>query len=248
AIFSHAGIWCWASPPQTGNFVPEGESAPDGVHSSRVMPVLSRRVETSYAINTEDDPSFYKCAQLLEKHVQSLKGFNKYKKDRRHWQEGDTPFSRRRFIFSSRLVVRTSPMNTKEGPPPLPPYKLHPWLQDALKAQKYQIWMANPEMPAILDLVDGKLEMLKPTTSRYFKNGDIVWFSFALSFDVNSANWMPEFKPLDFIRVGALPWASDSSTDFNAAESVGSAYQSLPLGAVSLLDGEFLLGQAGILG
>ncbi|KAJ7476316.1 hypothetical protein B0H11DRAFT_1727375, partial [Mycena galericulata] len=240
AIFSHAGVWCWASPPQTGNFVPEGESAPEGIHSSRIQPVLSRKIETSYAINTEDDPSFYESARILEDYATSLQGFNKHKKDRRNWQEGKTEFSRRRFIFSSRLVVRRSPLNSKEGAPPPLLYQLPPWLQAALDAQRYPVWMANPEMPAILDYEGGKLKMLKPTSHRYFDNGDIVWFSFALSFDVNSNNWMPEYKPLDFIRVGVLPESSNTRDDYTVAPLVGEAYRSLSTGTVVPFDGLFL--------
>ncbi|KAJ6579171.1 hypothetical protein DFH09DRAFT_839677, partial [Mycena vulgaris] len=204
AIFSHAGLWCWASPPDTGNFVPEGEGSPEGVNSSRILPMLCKKLETSYAFNTEEDPSFYNGARILEDHALSLKGFNRHKKPRRTWQLGLTDYQRRRLILSSRLVIRRSPLNSTEGGAMLPSYRLHPWLDDALKAQKFPVWMANPEMPAIMDYEDGKLKMLKPTSHRYFDNGDIVWFSFALSFDVNASNWMPEYKPLDFIRVGTL--------------------------------------------
>ncbi|KAJ7730780.1 hypothetical protein B0H16DRAFT_1329805, partial [Mycena metata] len=239
AIFSHAGIWSWASPPQTGNFVPEGEVPPEGIHASRIMPVLSKKIETSYAFNTEDEPSFYDCAKIFENHALGLKDFNKWNKDRRTWQLGDTAFARRRFILSSRLVLRRTPAKMKEAMAPLP-YQLHPWLADAIQAQKYQMWMANPEMPAILEYDAGKLQMLKPTTNRYFESGDIVWFSFALSFDVNSNNWMPEYKPLDFIRVGNLPQSSEGS-DYSLAESVGSAYQSLTSGSATLYDGTSMI-------
>ncbi|KAJ7665239.1 hypothetical protein DFH06DRAFT_1127576 [Mycena polygramma] len=241
AIFAHAGVWCWASPPQTGNFVPEGETAPEGVHPSRIMAVLSKKVETSYTFNTEDDPSFYNSAQILEEHAKGLKGFNKYNKTRRSWQEGITDYSRRRFIFSSRLVIRRTPHNSKAGSEASLPPDLHPWLQDALRAQRYQIWIPNPEMPAILNFDDGKLEALKPTDSRYFENGDLVWFSFALSFDVNSNNWMPEYKPLDFIRVGNLPISSESRYDYFVDEAVGSAYKSLSAGKTVLLDDDELV-------
>ncbi|KAJ7815295.1 hypothetical protein B0H13DRAFT_1924265 [Mycena leptocephala] len=236
AIFSHASVWCWASPPQTGNFVPEGEVAPDGVHSSRILPELSKKIETSYAFNTQDDPGFYMSARILEDHATSIKGFNKYKKRRRSWQQGETDYARRRFIFSARLVIRKNPHNAKDGPAPVPPYQLHPWIKDALDAQRFQIWMPNPEMPSILDYDEGKLQMLKPTTSQYFKNGDIVWFSFALSFDINANNWMPEYKPLDFVRVGSLPVSSESRMEYSAADFVGSAYQSLSTGSASVLD------------
>ena len=36
AVLSHAGIWAWASPLQTGNFVPEGQTAPEGIPEGRM--------------------------------------------------------------------------------------------------------------------------------------------------------------------------------------------------------------------
>ncbi|KAJ7629946.1 hypothetical protein DFH06DRAFT_1005506, partial [Mycena polygramma] len=205
AIFYHVALWAWASPPNTGNFVPEGESAPEGVHPSRATSTLSRFAETSYAINTEEDDSFYINAKATNSihYVQKLPGWNKYKKIRRNWQECDSEFTRRRFIFSSRLVTYRTPMNSKEGEEQTLRYKLHPWIQQALSTQK--TFIANPEMPAIVDYDNGRLKMLRPTDSRYFNSGDIVWFSFALTFEFTNTNWMPEYKPTDFVRVGNLP-------------------------------------------
>ncbi|KAJ7135562.1 hypothetical protein C8R44DRAFT_609472, partial [Mycena epipterygia] len=197
AIFHYAALWSWASPPETGNFVPEGEDPPEGAHP---IPVLSRFLEASYAINTTEDPSFYDAARAKE-HVTGLENFNKYKRPRRAWQEGETEYTRARFIMAARLLVKRTPYNSKETHLP---YKLHPWLQNALEGQSPATWLPNPERPAILEYVNGQLKMLKPTHHQYFNSGDVVWFSFALSFDVNANNWAPEYKPLDFIRVGSL--------------------------------------------
>ncbi|KAJ7773133.1 hypothetical protein B0H16DRAFT_1450979 [Mycena metata] len=242
AIFHHAGVWMWASPPYTGNLVPDGESAPEGVPQGRMfltvavlslrVSVLDRRAETSYCINTQDDPSFYTAARAVEDYVTSLEDFNKHKRARRPWQRGESEFTRRRFILASRLVVRRTPHNTKDGAPYSAPYTLHPWLEDTLKAQTTPTWVPNPEIPSIIDYVDGKLNMLKPTTNRYFEAGDIVWFSFALTFEINANNWMPEYKPLDFVRVGKLSAPSDTRGE----DEVGSAYQSLTEGNVTMLD------------
>ncbi|KAJ7197890.1 hypothetical protein C8J57DRAFT_1487629 [Mycena rebaudengoi] len=237
AIFFYAAIWAWASPPDTGNFVPEGESAPQGVLEARIAPTLSNRCEISYAINTEDDPSFYALARIMEGHVTEIKAFNKYKKPRRAWQDGESEYNRRRFVLTSRLVVRRTPHNTMDGEQYSVPYDLHPWVADALNAQKYPLWLPNPELPAILEYSEGKLKMIKPTSHRYFDSGDIVWFSFALTFDVNTNNWMPEYKPLDFIRVGRITGSSDTRGEYSASTEVGSAYRSLVAGDAQLLDG-----------
>ncbi|KAJ6501441.1 hypothetical protein C8R47DRAFT_970346 [Mycena vitilis] len=235
AIFHHAGVWSWAGPPMTGNFVPEGEIAPAGVFEGRITPTLSRRAEVSYAFNTQEDPSFYDAARAVEDHVSGLPDFNKYKKERRTWQDGNTEHSRRRFVFAARLVIRKTPYNAKEGAPYAAPYELHPWIDAALKAQKYTYWIPNPDMPTILDYTNGGLNVVKPENHLYFDNGDIVWFSFALTFEVNPTNWMPEFKPLDFIRVGRLLESSDSRAEYSVEAEVGAAYRSLTEGNVTLL-------------
>ncbi|KAJ7458381.1 hypothetical protein B0H11DRAFT_2243079 [Mycena galericulata] len=143
---------------------------------------------------------------------------------------------RRRFVFSSRLVTRKTPYNAKDGEPYAAPYPLHPWLSEALNAQKSPFWIPSPDMPSIMEFSDHKLTMLRPDSHRYFASGDIVWFSFALTFEVTSDNWMPEYKPLDFIRVGSLPETQDSSAYNTLEEEVGAAYQSLTTGNVTLLD------------
>ncbi|KAJ7490407.1 hypothetical protein B0H11DRAFT_1681587, partial [Mycena galericulata] len=203
AVFHHAALWSWASPPETGNFVPEGESAPEGTFAPRMCVAYMFRF-ASYAINTEEDSSFYDGAKarIIEKYVTNNPEFNKHKKRRRGWQDGTSDFARRRFIFAARLVVRRTPYNSRQGEDINLPYKLHPWLEAAIASQKHQVFMANPEMPTILEYENQRLKLLRPTHYRYFQNGDVVWFSFALSFDINNSNWMPEFKPLDFVRVG----------------------------------------------
>ena len=150
---------------------------------------------------------------------------------------GENEYTRRRFLFASRLVIRKTPYNTKDGEPYAAPYPLHPWIDAALKRQKYPYWIPNPDLPSILDYVDGRLNLLRPDTNQYFENGDIVWYSFALTFDVNTNNWMPEYKPLDFIRVGRLTEASDIRGEYSVEAEVGAAYQSLTVGNVTLLDG-----------
>ncbi|KAJ6510107.1 hypothetical protein C8R47DRAFT_1208151 [Mycena vitilis] len=237
AIFFHAGVWAWASPPASGNFVPEGEVAPPGAFEGKITPYLGRRAETNYAINTQYDASFHVAARAMEDHVIRREGFNKYKKPRRTWQNGETEYSRRRFIFASRLVIRKSPYNTKDGANPnAAPLTVHPWILNALKTQKYPNWVPNPDRPSIHDYVDGKLERLEPETSRYFDSGDIVWFSFALTFEINGDNWAPEYKPLDFIRVGHLDESPDTRAEYTMEAEVGSAYKSLTPGSVTLLD------------
>ncbi|KAJ7154308.1 hypothetical protein C8R43DRAFT_1126390 [Mycena crocata] len=239
AIFTHAGLWLWASPPHTGNYVPPGEAAPPGVYENRIADRLNIRAETSYAFNTRQDPSFYAAARLVENHLIWQDGFNKLMKPRRNWQIGETEEGRQRFILSARLVIRKTPYNMKDVKNPYKaPYKLHPWVDAALNEQEWPYWIPNPDMPSIVDYVDGKLNMVKPENNRYFDANDIVWFSFALTFDFSGNFWMPEYKPLDFVRVGKLSVPPESRGEYSIEAEVGAAYRSLTEGIVALLEDE----------
>ncbi|KAJ7178784.1 hypothetical protein C8R43DRAFT_942384 [Mycena crocata] len=234
AIFCHAAVWAWSSPPETGNFVPDGEVAPEGSREGNITSVLDYTAEISYALNTAEDPSFYTAARLLEDHVTSQANFNRYKKPRRQWQEGLSIPTRRRFVFTSRLVVYKNLYNTKDGQPLTTSYKLHPWIDSNVRQSSE--WIPNPDRPSIVDFVDGKLNILKPVNYRYFDRGDIVWFSFALVYVVRQSNWQPEFKPLDFVRVGRLPASSQTRVEYSVEDEVGAAYRSFSDGSVTLFE------------
>ncbi|KAJ7603538.1 hypothetical protein DFH06DRAFT_1151810 [Mycena polygramma] len=233
AIFHHAGIWAYASPPGSGNFVPPGEVAPPGTYEGRITPYLGRRAETSYAINTENDESFHDAAQIVEDHVVAHKDFNKYNKPRRSWQNGS---NRRRFVFASRLVIRKTPYNTKDGKPRAPQFPVHPWVEKTLKELNYTNWVPNPDIPRLHDYVEGKLDVVHPEDSRYFSRGDVVWFSFALTFEIDGDSYYPEFKPLDFIRVVHGDASPETRAEYTMEAEVGGAYQSLTSGNITLLD------------
>ncbi|KAJ7186930.1 hypothetical protein C8R46DRAFT_1206917 [Mycena filopes] len=236
AIFFHAGVWAWGSPPSSGNLVPEGESCPSGVFDYRVTRFLGRRAEANYTINTQEDTSFHDAARVMEDHITAQEGFNKYNKPRRTWQDGTSDYSKRQFIFASRLVIRKNPYTSKDGPLKAPHYPVHPWVQNAVNAQKSMRWIPNPDMPGLHDYVDGKLTLIHPEDNHYFNSGDIVWFSFALTYEIEGDNWAPEYKPLDFIRVGRLEDPPDTNAEYTLAMELGSAYPALAAGTVALLD------------
>ncbi|KAJ7750550.1 hypothetical protein B0H16DRAFT_1460656 [Mycena metata] len=237
AVFYFAGLWLWGSPPETGNFVPDGETVPDGVPQGRVSNYLTPYIETSYAFNTEYDPSFYTIARAsldLEAHLTSNPDFNKNKSPRRSWQDGVDEFTRNRFIIAARLLIQRNAWNSKPGVERSLPYKLHPWLRTALEGQT--AYLPNPEVPAIVDYVDGRLTMLRPSSSDYFRRGDIVWFSFTVAYQLNTRYWEAKYRPLDFVRVGHVELPVDSRPMWKDPEDLGSIYQSFTSGAVSLMD------------
>lgn len=97
--------------------------------------------------------------------------------------------------------------------------------------------VANPELPTILEYVNGQLKKLTPEDCHYFRSGDIVWFSFTLTFDFNASSWMPQYKPLDFVRVGNVSITPNSTEEYSVAREIGSSFHSLDSGPVMLSDG-----------
>ncbi|KAJ7106081.1 hypothetical protein C8R43DRAFT_963517 [Mycena crocata] len=200
AIFCYAGVWLQASPPQSGNFVPPGESSPPGLPEGRITSVLDYTAELSYTIDTSQDPSFYDAARIMEDHVTSQPNFNLHNKPRRSWQEARTDMR----------------INSILG-----------WNQHCLPKRKTNDTQSRP---AVYRRLYGRT---------YFAANDIVWFSFALTYNISSSSWQPNFKPLDFIRVGRLSTQPKVETvvEHSVEQEVGAAYQALSEGNVVLLEG-----------
>ncbi|KAJ7783131.1 hypothetical protein B0H16DRAFT_1682386 [Mycena metata] len=239
AIFFHVALWAYGGPPGSGNFVPEGETSPPGLFVNKIITYVGRRAETTYTIHTVDDQSFYHASRIMEGYVTAQEEFNKYKKPRRTWQDGNSDFARRRFVFASRLFLLKTPytsMDTSFAASTASPYPLHPWVTKAANDSKNAKWIVNPDAPGLYDLVDGKISLIEPKDHRYFRNGDIVWFSFALTFELDGDEWGPEFKPLNFIRVGHMEEPPESRGEYTVESEVGPDYRSLTTGNVTLLD------------
>ncbi|KDR72125.1 hypothetical protein GALMADRAFT_18164, partial [Galerina marginata CBS 339.88] len=198
AILAHAGLWSWNSDLRSGNFVPPGRKAPEGLPDSRMQTEISYKCEISYTIETSIDDSIYVLLKALEGHVCSQKNFNRSNRERRKWQDGT---DRHRFVMSSKMLVKKSPFNTAQGSPLNTPYEIHPWVLEALNEQSEQLYIANPESPRYLDRQGEVLVDLFDSEESGFRRGDIVWFSFKLGFYVNRDHWAPEIIPTAFIRV-----------------------------------------------
>ncbi|KAJ7157064.1 hypothetical protein C8R43DRAFT_883382, partial [Mycena crocata] len=237
AVFYHVGVWMWAGPPDTGNYVPVDEAAPPGLSEGRITNEIGFKCETSYTIDTSEDQSFYDAARIVEDHVTGLENFNRNKKPRRNWQDLHNEYARKRFILSARLFIYKTPYNSKEGQLYHAPYKLHPWVDAGLRAQKDPEWIPNPDKPSIADYIDGNINILKPTTYQYFSKGDIVRFSFVVVFGIQTNYWQPDFKPLEFVRVGRITGSSENRVEHSVEDEVEAAYQSLTAGNVVLLEG-----------
>ncbi|PPR03128.1 hypothetical protein CVT26_004662 [Gymnopilus dilepis] len=191
AIFVHAALWLSSSDLYTGNFVPKGEEAPDRVMESRIQDTPNFKCDISYVLNTDYESSIYTNLEHFEDYIKTVDGFNRAKRPRSRWQDGNTTKSV--YTISSKLFVK------KAAKPRKPDFEPHEWLSRGLKGR--DDFVVNPDRPLYFDLINGKAVKLENSDVPYFQAGDLVWFSFKMSFFVAQKYWTSEIIPLEFMRV-----------------------------------------------
>lgn len=145
--------------------------------------------------------------QVFENHVVTRPGFNKAGRKRRQWQTGAVPSERDKYVVSSRVFARQTPMNTKQGGQYSALYKLHPWIAMALEDVDQTHCIPNPAKPRYLeyDVPTKVMSKLEDSETPEFNRNDIVFMSFMLVFTVTRDSWAPEIIPIEFVRLGKLP-------------------------------------------
>ncbi|KDR81283.1 hypothetical protein GALMADRAFT_60982 [Galerina marginata CBS 339.88] len=239
AVLSFVGIWAWSSDLCTGNYVPSGCDAPDGLPESRIQDIPSYRCEFTYAFDTTTDPSIWDHVKTLEAHVVSQNGFNKGNKSRRNWQNSNIIGSRQRYIVAAKVFTRRTPHNTKDCGKFTVPYKIHPWLSEAMENYPDTFQIPNPDRPRYYDYSgsDSILRNLQDTNIPKFNCNDIVLMTFKMGFVIGNDNWYPEVVPIEFIQVGKLPEHVVSYTDSAVYPALDPEYSPLELGTpVSVIE------------
>lgn len=145
-----------------------------------------------------------------------------------------------RFIMTSPIYARKTPHNHTDGGAFKVPYKVHRWLEDALKDPANSNWIPNPSRPSLLSYeADCTLKLVEDTNNKTYKTGDIIWFSFTLAFAIGSGMWAPEYRLIELVRVGSVSEDFASKTHDSAIPSVDSQVRrALQIGStLSLIEG-----------
>ncbi|PPR05208.1 hypothetical protein CVT26_012303 [Gymnopilus dilepis] len=192
AVLVHTAIWRSNTSFDTGNFAPEGQKPPIHVSNQRVQRAPGFKCEITYTIDTTTEDSFYTNLQILEEYIQTVKGFNRENRERSPWQDGT---HRDTYNLTSKLFVLTS-LNPKE-----PTFQPHQWLVDVVKGQKKAEYAINPRRPSYFDMVNNKAVKLEKSKPPRYCCGDIIWFSFKVSFYVGNQYWSSDLTPIEFVRV-----------------------------------------------
>ncbi|PPR04169.1 hypothetical protein CVT26_003809 [Gymnopilus dilepis] len=228
AVLVHTAIWRSNTSFDTGNFAPEGQKPPIHVSNQRVQRAPGFKCEITYTIDTTTEDSFYTNLQILEEYIQTVKGFNRENKERSPWQDGT---HRDTYNLTSKLFVLTS-LNPKE-----PTFQPHQWLVDVVKGQKKAEYAINPRRPSYFDMVDKKAIKLEKSKPPRYCCGDIIWFSFKVSFYVGNQYWSSDLTPIEFVRVArGIKFGLNNAEDDDDDEE-GNKKRSLEEGsAISIIE------------
>ncbi len=138
--------------------------------------------------------------------MRCVPGFNVRNLPRQDWQTGDNPKYMNRYKCRSPMFMRL-----KDGEPkPPPPPELHPWVIEAHRASDY--YSANPVRPQLFSLDGTSLRQVDKNVNP-FSRGDVIAFTFTVSFIVGQDHWAPYLVPLELIRV--LAGSPLPSSDFS---------------------------------
>ncbi|KAH6893770.1 hypothetical protein BKA70DRAFT_1044550, partial [Coprinopsis sp. MPI-PUGE-AT-0042] len=203
AIISHALVWSWATPLETGNFVPEGKELPPDVQPSRVQHEPGPKCGFSYAFDTKDDMSIYDGISAIESLAENNPTFNRYKKPKYMWQKPTDTNTNGRYIFSARVFSKRTSRNCSDDGRYHVHYRVPQWVANA-SAPHNNSWIPNEDRPRYLDCTGDKFKQILQCDPPSFEKGDIVWVSFIVNFTMEIKSWRASVVPLEFVRVGRI--------------------------------------------
>ncbi|OJT09727.1 hypothetical protein TRAPUB_13795 [Trametes pubescens] len=199
-ILHTAAVWMWNSDLDTGNFVPEGQTAPDKVPESRMQKEPSNVCQFSYAVDTSQDKSLYDAQKVFERFIVAQKDFNRANRKRRQWQLGLGNYDNT-YIFSAPMFARRAayPRSAQHSVE----YQVHPWLAAATEDPD-GAFFPHPERPRILEAAHGEFHNISGCVPPMLQRGDLVWISFYVEFIIGGHSWNPNFVPVEIVRVGTV--------------------------------------------
>lgn len=114
------------------------------------------------------------------------------------------------------------------------PYALVPSVSSAVSL--LDDWFANPDRVLFFSYNEGDLANLDDCDPPRLRQGEIIWFSFAVQYAVGSNTWAPDYRLIEVVRVGRIPDNLAQGPRFSAFESIPSSVRKpLRAGKVNLL-------------
>lgn len=121
-----------------------------------------------------------------------------------------------RFILTSMMFVRSANGTTEDSIP----YTLVPSVRNAVSSTNN--WFANPDRALFFSYDEGILTNMDDDDPPRLRQGDIIWFSFAMQYTIGSNNWAPDYRLIEVVRVNRIPEGLLQGPRFSAFEPVPS--------------------------
>ncbi|TFK18560.1 hypothetical protein FA15DRAFT_575674, partial [Coprinopsis marcescibilis] len=199
-LLTHAFVWLWNNPLETGNFVPVGERPPTNLFKDRMQSEPSMKCDISFAFDTTIDDSIYVALDIINEWIQTIPDFNPTHKPMKQWQSSKEFNTNYRYIVGSKLFARRTPYNFVKNKYVVP-YDVHPWIEGN-SAPHNDEFIPNPERVTYYDGTDGTLKPLKKSVPPSYNPGDIIKMTFKIAFIFGAEKWWTEVVPIQLIRVG----------------------------------------------
>ncbi|PIL31864.1 hypothetical protein GSI_06568 [Ganoderma sinense ZZ0214-1] len=209
ALFSHAGLIAQADNMETGNFVPSDEEIPAGIEEKNVQRRANSKCFYTYVLDTYGDLSLYEDQWTLDEYMSSLDAFNPGSLPRRQFLSGQDAKYRARFWLQTPMFLRKGPNDDNSDAMP----HLHPWVLKAAKESKG--FKGNPDRPRIWVKEGKKVTTIGERDPGYLVRGDVVAFSFTVTYHITGTNWFPQFHPADIV---VMKTGTGDPTDYSAPE------------------------------
>ncbi|KAF6758166.1 hypothetical protein DFP72DRAFT_845133 [Ephemerocybe angulata] len=203
-LLTHAFTVAYSTPLDTGNFVPEGCTAPEGMYDSQMRREPGPRAQVNITFDYGMDPNLSEYVDFLETWVQGIPEFNKAKRARSNWMTPAYIAESSRHTVSIPVFQRKNAFNCKDGKYEVP-YEVHPWIAEA-SVPNNQHWIPNPSIVRVLErgVDDTLVDVLLESETPALKSGDLVKMTFKVNFAVGPSSWTSNYMPVQIIRVGRV--------------------------------------------
>ncbi|KAF6742110.1 hypothetical protein DFP72DRAFT_1109714 [Ephemerocybe angulata] len=203
-LLTHAFVVAYSTPLDTGNFVPEGCTAPEGMFDSQLRREPGPRAQINITYDYSVDTNLAEYVEFFETWVKGIPDFNKVKRERSKWMTPSYIADSSRHTVSIPIFQRKTAFNCKDGKYEVP-YDVNPWIAEASFPHNQQ-WIPNPAIVRVLELGNDEtlIDVLKSSDDPSLSSGDLVKMTFKVNFAVGPSSWTSNYMPIQIIRVGRV--------------------------------------------
>ncbi|KAJ3530866.1 hypothetical protein NMY22_g8397 [Coprinellus aureogranulatus] len=205
-IGTHAFVVKYASPIETGNFVPDDYEIPEGMfeYLRKTEPGPMAQIFVTYDCRMDDSILGY--LQYLEDWVKSQQSFDIAKRKRNPWMSPSYVANNLKYTMTSQLFQTKTAFNCKQDGYSVN-YPVHEWIEENCYPHN-PAWIPNPNVVQFYELQDGVLRDMRHIEDPVLHGGDIAKASFKIVASKARETWNMGFIPIQIVRVGKIDRSS----------------------------------------